>query len=120
MGGEVNLGVYFGDPATTSLYNFLVNQTRSDYNCEETKKESMQFLNISEAKAKLSSVIERVVKKGEEFLIGRSGKPVAKIIRYEPARENHRLGLFEGKITISKDFDEWPEDLAHIFGIKNL
>lgn len=76
------------------------------------------MLNISEAKAQLSAVIERVVSKGEEILIGKAGKPVAKIIRYEPARKNKRLGLFSGKIKISKDFDEWPEDLAEPLGLK--
>ena len=79
----------------------------------------MELLNISEAKSQLSSVIERVVTKGEEFLIGKAGKPVAKIIRYEPARKNKRLGLFAGQIKIPKDFDEWPEDVAKILGIKD-
>ncbi len=78
----------------------------------------MEMLNISEAKTKLSSVIERVVSLGEEFLIGKAGKPVAKIIRYEPARKNKRLGLFAGKIRIPKDFEQWPEDLQESLGIK--
>jgi prevent-host-death family protein len=78
----------------------------------------MELLNISEAKAKLSSVIERVVNGGEEFLIGKAGKPVAKIVRYEPARKNRRLGLFAGKIKIRHDFDEWPDDVASALGIK--
>lgn len=78
----------------------------------------MELMNISEAKAKLSSVIERVVTGGEEILIGKAGKPVAKIIRYEPARKNRRLGLFSGKIKISPDFDEWPDDVAESLGIK--
>lgn len=79
----------------------------------------MELLNISDAKARLSSVIERVVTRGEEFLIGRAGKPVAKIIRYEPARKNHRVGLFAGKIRLSKKFDEWPDDMARTLGIKD-
>lgn len=79
---------------------------------------SSQMLNISEAKAKLSSVIERVVSKGEEFLIGRAGKPVAKIIRYEPARKPRRLGVFKGKIKLSKNWEDWPEDLAQSLGMK--
>ena len=79
----------------------------------------MELLNISEAKAQLSSVIERVVTKGEEFLIGKAGKPVAKIIRYEPARKNKRLGLFTGQIKIAKDFDKWPEDIAKSLGMKD-
>lgn len=76
----------------------------------------MEMFNISEAKAQLSAVIERV-SKGEEILIGKAGKPVAKIVRYEPARRNQRLGCFKGKIKIAKDFDEWPEDIARVLGI---
>lgn len=76
----------------------------------------MQLLNISEAKAQLSAVIERV-SKGEEILIGKAGKPVAKIVRYEPARQNKRLGCFKGKIKVADDFDKWPEDIARALGI---
>lgn len=76
-----------------------------------------QVLNITEAKAKLSSVIEQVVSKGEEFLIGRAGKPVAKIVPYQASRKPRRLGSLRGKIKIAKDFDEWPKDLAEFLGM---
>ena len=42
----------------------------------------MHIINISEAKAQLSSLIEKVLA-GEEVLIGKAGKPVAKLVRYE-------------------------------------
>lgn len=76
----------------------------------------MDMFNISEAKAQLSAVIERV-SKGEEILIGKAGKPVAKIVRYEPARKNLRWGCFKGQIKVADDFDEWPEDIARALGI---
>jgi len=76
----------------------------------------MDMLNISEAKAQLSAVLERV-SKGEDILIGKAGKPVAKIVRYEPARRNKRLGCFKGKIKVADDFDEWPEDIAKALGM---
>ena len=77
------------------------------------------MLNISEAKAQLSSVIEQVVTRGEEFLIGRAGKPVARIVRYEAARKNRRVGLYKGKIHVASDFDEWPEDVARALGMRD-
>ncbi len=77
------------------------------------------MLNISEVKAKLSAVIEEVVTTGEEFLIGKAGKPVAKIIRYEPAQRSRRLGLLKGKIKLTKDWDQWPDDIAQSLGIKS-
>lgn len=77
----------------------------------------MEIHNISEAKAQLSAMIEKVVKSGEEIIIGKAGKPVAKLIRYSPSHTNKRLGLFAGKIKIAADFDEWPSDIAESLGI---
>ncbi len=73
-------------------------------------------LNVTEAKAKFSDVVERVMH-GEEIIITKMGKPVVKITRYEPAKKHRRLGLFEGQIKIAADFDEWPEDIARDLGM---
>ena len=78
---------------------------------------SQTMLNISEAKAQLSSVIEQVVNEGKEFIIGKAGKPVAKVVRYEPAKRHRRLGLFEGQIDVAQDFDQWPADVAKFLGM---
>lgn len=77
----------------------------------------MELLNITQAKAQLSSVIERVTTKGEEFIIGKAGKPVAKIIPYQPAQKKRRLGFLKGQIKIADDFDTWPDDIAKALGI---
>ena len=74
------------------------------------------ILNLTEAKAKFSEVVERA-SQGEEIIVTRMGHPVARITRYEPAAANHRLGFFEGRIHLAKDFDDWPEDLARDLGI---
>lgn len=79
----------------------------------------MDVINITEAKAQLSAVIEKVLSTGEEILIGKAGKPVVKISRYEPAKNNSRLGFFSGKIKIKEDFDEWPDDMARFLGIRD-
>jgi len=76
----------------------------------------MTTLNITEAKAKLSQVVDRV-SKGESIILTRMGKPVAKISKYEPARVGKRTGIFDGKIKIADDFDEWPHEEAHALGI---
>ena len=73
-------------------------------------------LNVTEAKAKFSDVVERAVR-GEEIIVTKAGKPVVKIVRYEPAKAHRRLGLFAGQIEIAEDFDEWPDDVAREFGI---
>lgn len=42
----------------------------------------MQITNISEAKANLSKLIEQVLN-GHEVVIGKAGKPVAKLVPYQ-------------------------------------
>jgi len=76
----------------------------------------MEVTNISEAKAKLSSLIDRVVG-GEEIIIGKAGRPVAKIVRYERSEEHRTPGALRGKIAIADDFDELPEEIAEAFGM---
>jgi len=76
----------------------------------------MQITNISEAKAQLSALIEKVLS-GQEVIIGKAGKPVAKLIRYEQSEEPRHPGALRGKIKIAEDFDELPEDIAKAFGM---
>jgi len=77
----------------------------------------MQITNISEAKAQLSALIEKVIA-GEEVIIGKAGKPVARLIRYERNRQARRSGALKGKINIADDFDALPEDIAKSFGME--
>ena len=72
--------------------------------------------NISEAKATLSRLIEQVLN-GQEVIIGKAGKPVAKLVRYEYSRELRYPGALSGKTIIAYDFDELPEDIAAAFGM---
>jgi prevent-host-death family protein len=74
------------------------------------------ILNLTEAKAKFSEVVGRV-SQGEEIIVTRMGHPVARITRYEPAATSHRIGLFQGRIRLAEDFDDWPEDFAGHLGL---
>ncbi|MBI9082060.1 MAG: type II toxin-antitoxin system prevent-host-death family antitoxin [Desulfobacterales bacterium] len=76
----------------------------------------MQITNISEAKAQLSALIEKVLG-GEDVIIGKAGKPVARLVRYENSRKPRKPGALKGKIEIADDFDRLPEDLASAFGV---
>jgi prevent-host-death family protein len=78
----------------------------------------MQLANISEAKAQLSALIEKVLA-GEEVIIGKAGKPVARLVKYENNRNVRQPGALKGKIKISDDFDELPEDIMKAFGMRN-
>jgi prevent-host-death family protein len=77
----------------------------------------MPITNISEAKAKLSALIQRV-EEGEEVVIGRGGRPVARLVPFERPRERRRPGALKGRIRIAPDFDELPDDLAEAFGMR--
>lgn len=77
----------------------------------------MQITNISEAKAQLSALVERV-RAGEDIIIGKAGRPVARLIKYEHSHQARRPGALKGKIRISDDFDELPEDFSEAFGMK--
>jgi len=76
----------------------------------------MQITNISEAKARLSALIEKVMH-GQEIIIGKAGKPVAKLVPYERSEQTRHPGALKGKIKIADDFDELPEDIAEAFGM---
>ena len=76
----------------------------------------MHITNISEAKAHLSALIEKVIS-GQEIIIGKAGKPVAKLVRYEHSQESRKPGALRGKIKIAEDFDEMPDDIAEAFGM---
>lgn len=76
----------------------------------------MRIVNISQAKAQLSALVAEVIE-GEVVLIGRAGKPEAKLVRYDRSDEPRRPGALRGKIKISEDFDALPPDIATAFGM---
>jgi antitoxin (DNA-binding transcriptional repressor) of toxin-antitoxin stability system len=56
------------------------------------------------------------VERGEEVVITRHGKPVAKLVSIESRRAPGKLGALRGKIRIGKDFDApLPDDLLDAF-----
>jgi prevent-host-death family protein len=76
----------------------------------------MLLRNISEAKAELSALIEQV-QKGEEVILAKAGKPVAKLVAYSGPARPRTPGAMSGEIWIAPDFDQLPEDMAEAFGI---
>lgn len=75
----------------------------------------MKIANIHEAKTHLSRLIESVIA-GEEVVIAKAGKPLVKLIPYETNKQPRQPGGWEGKVTISDDFDdELPPDLLKGF-----
>jgi prevent-host-death family protein len=74
-------------------------------------------LNIYEAKTHLSALVEKAAR-GEEIVIAKAGKPMAKLVPLEPkARAPRTFGQNALKITyIAPDFDApLPEDILRDF-----
>jgi prevent-host-death family protein len=71
-------------------------------------------VNIHEAKTHLSRLVDRAAA-GEEIVIARAGKPVARLVSLERSVTPRRLGQFAGQIEIAPDFDDLPEDLRRAF-----
>lgn len=72
----------------------------------------MAEVGVHEAKTHLSRLLRRVAA-GEEVVILRAGKPVAKIVPLK-GPQRRELGRDRGLIVIPPDFDELPEEfLAH-------
>ncbi len=71
-------------------------------------------VNIHEAKTHLSRLVDRAAA-GEEIIIGRAGKPVARLVALEPPVEKRRLGVWKGQVWVSPDFDEEDQELTRRF-----
>lgn len=78
----------------------------------------MLITNVSQAKAQLSALLERV-RKGEEVVLGKAGRPIAKLVPYHLDHQPRQAGALHGKVRISEDFDELPSDIAIAFGMKD-
>lgn len=70
----------------------------------------MRTVNVHEAKAKLSELIERALE-GEEIVIARRNVPLVRLTVLEPAESGRRLGWARGLVE-TPDFDETPADFA--------
>jgi prevent-host-death family protein len=73
-------------------------------------------INIYEAKTQLSRMIDRAAA-GEEIVISRNGRPVARLCPLEPRKRNTvKFGLLDGQIEVAPDFDApLPDDVLAEF-----
>ena len=74
----------------------------------------MKQVNVNEADTQLSDLLDQV-ERGEEVVIARAGRPVARLVPLRPAREPRRPGLMRGKIRIEDGFDDTPVDVIEAF-----
>ncbi len=71
-------------------------------------------MNVHEAKTHLSRLIDRAAA-GEEIILGKSGRPLARLIPYRAVREPRRPGGLAGQLRIAEDFDVTPLEVLDAF-----
>ncbi len=72
----------------------------------------MTKVNVHKAKSQLSKLIE-MAKNGEEVVIAKNGVPEARLVPFEKEPKEW-FGMDAGKIWISDDFDELPEEILEL------
>jgi prevent-host-death family protein len=73
-----------------------------------------ETVNIHEAKTHLSRLVERV-EAGEEVVIARAGRPVARLIPFRTRTQVRTPGRWRGQVRIAPDFDLTDDDLIDRF-----
>lgn len=64
----------------------------------------MLTVNIHEAKTHLSRFVEQAAA-GEEIIIAKAGKPLAKLVPLHAKPSRRNLGIFKGQLNVPDDFD---------------
>lgn len=63
-----------------------------------------ETVNIYDAKTRLSQLVDKAAS-GEDVIVSRNGKPLARITRLDEPKRKIRFGVLKGKVKISADFD---------------
>lgn len=71
-------------------------------------------VNIHEAKTHLSRLVERV-EAGDQVVIARAGRPVARLIPFRARTKPRTPGIWRGQVRLAPDFDRTPDDLLDAF-----
>ena len=72
-------------------------------------------VSVYAAKTHLSRLLDRAAR-GEEIVITRNGKPVARLAPVEQRRAPRKLGALRGKIRVAADFDApLPKEILALF-----
>ncbi len=75
----------------------------------------MTEVNVHQAKTQLSQLLRRV-EAGEEVIIARAGKPIARLVAVQAGSTDRPLGVDVGIVRVAPDFDApLPEELLGDF-----
>jgi prevent-host-death family protein len=74
-----------------------------------------KIVNIHAAKTQFSQLVDRAAA-GEEIVIARAGKPVARLVPLVTAQAPRRFGVLKGQIKVADDFDApLPKEILDLF-----
>jgi prevent-host-death family protein len=72
----------------------------------------MDTVNLYDAKTNLSNLVERAAR-GEEIVIAKAGRPLARLVPLARRTTPRPLGLLAGQVTVGPDFDDpLPDDIS--------
>lgn len=72
-------------------------------------------VNVHQAKTNLSRLLSRVAA-GEEIVIAKAGKPVARLVPYRKLKGKRPLGMDKDLFHVPNDFDaQLPDDILAAF-----
>jgi len=75
-----------------------------------------KVVNVHEAKTHFSELLVRL-SQGEEIVIGKAGRPVARLVPYSDRTAQREPGSARGQFTMEGDFDApLPAKLQRYFG----
>jgi prevent-host-death family protein len=73
-----------------------------------------ESVNVYEAKTHLSQLLDRAAA-GEEIIIARAGRPVARLVALAEQSRERVPGGWRGKVSMAADFDELPAEIEAAF-----
>ena len=79
-----------------------------------TRHDVAELVNMHAAKTHLSRLVERV-EAGEEILIARAGRPVARLVPLRSRMSPRQPGIGRGRVRLAPDFDQTEEELLDAF-----
>lgn len=68
----------------------------------------MTTVNIHEAKTQFSRYVDQAAS-GEEIIIARAGKPVARLVPFAASLQPRKLGLGKGRFPMPEQFDHFAQ-----------
>ena len=75
----------------------------------------MIAVNIHKAKTHLSTLLKRV-SAGEEIIISKAGRPLAKLSKISAPGEKRSGGFDRGLFSVPDDFDDESSEINNMFG----